>query len=391
MIAQRLREYRLARGMSLDALAASIGGIVTKQALSKYEKGRSRPSPLVLNKLASVFGIKAAFFWSPPSMEVRFVAFRKGSRLPKKEQTRVEGLVRLALEDRVRLQELAPDQNRLDLPVQSLRIRSVDEAEGAAENLRRSWNLGIDPIACMTGVLEDRRIHVLEIESGEKFDGMSAAAINEKGKTVAAAVVTRSGVPGERQRLNLAHELGHLVLGIPGTIDAEKAAFRFGGAFLAPAREVYREVGTKRAFIRIEELLLLKLRFGMSLQALLYRFRDLGIIAETYYRQFCMDINRLGWRTSEPHPLERERPQWLTRTSLRAFAEGLISREEAERMTGERIETKSSHSSVERRAFMNLPLQERRRILEVQAERFLAHYEEGKEWKELQGGDIVDY
>src|SRR3990170_4092845 len=165
-----------------------------------------------------------------------------------------------------------------------LGIRSVDEAEGAAENLRRSWNLGIDPIACMTGVLEDRRIHVLEIESGEKFDGMSAAAINEKGKTVAAAVVTRSGVPGERQRLNLAHELGHLVLEIPGTIDAEKAAFRFGGAFLAPAREVYREVGTKRSFIRLEELLLLKLRFGMSLQALLYRFRDLGIIAETYYR-----------------------------------------------------------------------------------------------------------
>jgi hypothetical protein len=104
-----------------------------------------------------------------------------------------------------------------------------------------------------------------------------------------------------------------------------------------------------------------------------------------------MDINRLGWRSSEPHPLERERPQWLTRTALRALAEGLISREEAERMTGERIEMKSPHSSVERRAFMKLPLQERRRILEVQAERFLAHYEEGKEWRELQGGDIVDY
>src|SRR4030065_1405431 len=165
MIAQRLREYRVAGGMSLDALAASIGGIVTKQALSKYEKGRSRPSPLVLNKLASVFGIKAAFFWSPPSMEVRLVAFRKGSRLPKKEQARVEGLVRLALEDRVRLQEIGSDQNRLDLPVQSLRLRSVDEAEGAAENLRRSWNLGIDPIASMTGVLEDRRIPVVEVES----------------------------------------------------------------------------------------------------------------------------------------------------------------------------------------------------------------------------------
>jgi transcriptional regulator with XRE-family HTH domain len=165
MIAQRLKEYRLARGMSLDDLAASIGGIVTKQALSKYEMGRSRPSPVVLNKLASVFGIKAAFFWSQPPFEVRLVAFRKGSRLPKKEHARVEGLVRLALEDRVRLQELSPERDRLDPPVQSFRIRSVEEAEAAAEGLRRSWSLGLDPIACITGVLEDRRIHVLEIES----------------------------------------------------------------------------------------------------------------------------------------------------------------------------------------------------------------------------------
>ena len=35
MICQRLKQLRLARGLSLDALAAEMGGIVTKQALSK--------------------------------------------------------------------------------------------------------------------------------------------------------------------------------------------------------------------------------------------------------------------------------------------------------------------------------------------------------------------
>jgi hypothetical protein len=45
----------------------------------------------------------------------------------------------------------------------------------------------------------------------------------------------------------------------------------------------------------------------------------------------------------------------------------------------------------ERRAFLRLPLAERRRILAEQAERLEAHYEEDTEWREFQGGDIVEY
>ena len=59
-------------------------------------------------------------------------------------------------------------------------------------------------------------------------------------------------------------------------------------------------MGDRRSFISIEELLLLKQRFGMSMQALLYRLRNLGIITESYYKQWCMDISRLGWRRDEP-------------------------------------------------------------------------------------------
>lgn len=45
----------------------------------------------------------------------------------------------------------------------------------------------------------------------------------------------------------------------------------------------------------------------------------------------------------------------------------------------------------ERRAFLRLPLAERRRILAEQAESLQAHYEEDTEWREFQGGDIVEY
>src|SRR2546429_9664360 len=101
---RRLKQLRLARGLSLEELAAELGGIVTKQALSKYEQGKARPSPLVLNKLAAVLRVKAVHLWSEPTVKVEFVAYRKRSALPKREQEKVESIIIQMLEERVRLQ-----------------------------------------------------------------------------------------------------------------------------------------------------------------------------------------------------------------------------------------------------------------------------------------------
>jgi transcriptional regulator with XRE-family HTH domain len=391
MINQRLKQLRLARGLSLEGLAAEMGGIVTKQALSKYEQGKAQPSPVVLNKLAAALGVKAAHLWSEPSIRVKFIAYRKGSGLLKREQLKVESFVSQELEERIRLQELTHQFDNSGLSIQTLHVKTLEDSERASEVMRKKWNLGNDPIASITGVLENRLIHVLEIDAGERFDGISAVAYDEEDCVKAAAVVTRRGVVGERQRLNITHELGHLVLDISKDIDEEKAAFRFGTAFLAPAEVVFREVGPKRAFIQPEELLLLKRRFGMSIQALLYRLRDLGIIAESYYKQWCMDINRLGWKKQEPLDLLPEQPQWLRQNVLRALAEGLVTQEEAERMLGETVKGKEPITLRQRRAFMKLPLEKRRRILTEQAEKMAAYYKQDLEWKELQGGDIVEY
>lgn len=39
---------------------------------------------------------------------------------------------------------------------------------------------------------------------------------------------------------------------------------------------------------------------------------------------------------------------------------------------------------------MKLPIEERRRILAEQAEVMLSHYQEDREWQELQTGDLID-
>jgi transcriptional regulator with XRE-family HTH domain len=389
MLNHRLKQMRLARGLSLDELAAELGGVVTKQALSKYELGTARPSPAVLNKLAAALHIKAAELLSEPNIKVEFIAYRRKSALPKREQEKVQSLVTRTLEERLRLQSLTEQAEAVSIPVNRLEVKKLEDVEGAAAELRDLWQLGTDPISSLVGVLENHWIQVIEIDADDRFDGISAVA-SKNGEITGAAVVTKRGVPGERQRYNLAHELGHIVLKVAEGVDTEKAAHRFGAALLAPAASLRREVGRHRTGIQAEELLLLKRRYGLSIQALLYRLRDLGIITESHYKQWCMNINRLKWRRNEPKPLPPEQPQWLRQQVLRLLTEGVITQEDAEAALGEKIAAEPALALVERRAFMKLPLSERRRIMQAQAEKLLSSYEDAAERQEWQGGDIVE-
>ena len=54
----RLRTARKMAGMSLEDLSGRIGGVVTRQAISKYEKGRMMPSPEVFERLTGILDIR---------------------------------------------------------------------------------------------------------------------------------------------------------------------------------------------------------------------------------------------------------------------------------------------------------------------------------------------
>ena len=281
MLAQRLKQLRRARGLSLDELSARLDGMVTKQALSKYEKGLAQPALMVVTKLAEVLGIKAAHLFDEPSVKVELLAYRKCASLPKRDEKMIEAMVARELEERIRLQEKVGESFTLNLPVQKYPVRSIADAEAAADNLRDFWRLGTSTLSSVVGLLEDQFIHVFSIcTTSEKFDGISAIATDEHGEIRAAAVVSREGIAGERQRFSLLHEVGHLVLDVADGVDEEKAAHRFAGAFLAPAELLRREIGMLRTTVQLKELFILKKRFGMSIQALAYRLRDVGILSD---------------------------------------------------------------------------------------------------------------
>ena len=89
--------------------------------------------------------------------------------------------------------------------------------------------------------------------------------------------------------MNLAHELGHLV--IKTTEDEsfdETAAFRFGAALLIPRSVIFDRIGERRRTVDLRELILLKEEYGISVQALIRRCYDLNVISEWTYRQPCI-------------------------------------------------------------------------------------------------------
>jgi Zn-dependent peptidase ImmA (M78 family) len=145
----------------------------------------------------------------------------------------------------------------------------------------------------------------------------------------------KKGLSGDRERFNLAHELGHLLLEVPKNVDAEKAAHRFAASFLVPAEAAYRELGEHRRRIDFLELAILKKKYGLSMQAWVYRAQDLGIITSSCAAILFKTFRSRGWSLQEPGDvIPPEEPRQFEKLILQAVSEDLISSARAAELLG---------------------------------------------------------
>ena len=333
MIGQRLKLARSAAGLSLRAFAARIENRVTAQAIGKYERDESMPSSGVLIALADALGVSVDYLVGEQDMALEAVEFRKKKTASKRGEARVEAQVLYLLERYLLVEELlnlhSVEWHRppeAPYPV----VRDVFEADRAARSLRDHWSLGSDPIPNVVELLEEQGIKVLALNEA-KIDGLTARVrLTDKGM-VQVIVVNRNDWR-ERQYFTLAHELEHLVMDVAATLDEEKVAHRFAGAFLMPADALWAKIGKHRTAISLGELFELKQLFGTSVQAITYRCKDLGIFSESLFRRLFHDFTRFGWRSppyEEPYTREGEKPRRFERLTFRALAEGTISEPKA--------------------------------------------------------------
>jgi transcriptional regulator with XRE-family HTH domain len=335
-IGQRIKQARKANNMSLRSLAEKAE--ISAMAISKYERDLDIPSSGVLLRLAQALDVSIDFLFRPHTISVQLQAYRKHAALGVKEQEAIQMRIQEWLERYLEVESFFPDGRRvINLPVYS--IQAIEQVEDIALALRENWNLGLDPIENLTQVLEDLGIKVGLVSGFEHFDSCTFMA---DGIPV---IVSKAELPGDRQRFNLGHEVGHLILDVDKELDPEAVCHRFVGALLVPAQAARFELGSRRTTLGVNELYLLKHKYGMSMQAWIFRAKDLGILSEKAAARLFHRFRANGWHRQEPgKALASEKPLRMERLIYRALAEDLISRSRAQELLGEPLQL---HSAAE--------------------------------------------
>ncbi|AGB03367.1 helix-turn-helix domain-containing protein [Methanoregula formicica] len=321
-------------GISLRDLADRIG--VSHTTVNKYEKNILIPDSECLIRLSDILQIPISSLIRPQNDQIRLnpVAFRS-KKLKKREEKQITAKTKEWLARYLQIERLSGSHRTFVMPKGFRRkIASFDEAEKAAKDLRKVWDLGSDPIENLTTLLEDKGIKIGIISGITKFDALFTECDDNP------IIVLKKDLPRARQRFSLAHELGHCLLDVEGGLDEEKAMHRFAGAFLVPSEKVIFELGEKRHKLSLKELMLLKEKYGLSMAAWVYRAKDLGIISPALYVEVQKIFSRQGWKKEEPgDTVSGEVPVFMSTLVFKSHAEGLISTSKAAELLNQNIST----------------------------------------------------
>ncbi len=332
LIPDRLRDARKALRMTQDDLGRRVG--VTRQAISSFESGAKSPDPETFVSLASALQQPHAFFTN----EDRPIFGKFGSRFFRKtgpETIRGNDACLVLghwFVQAVRYLDDFVNYPPVDLPsavtANPDSRYSPDEIEEVAANCRKQWGLGLGPITNVLALLESKGIAMCRYEiEGERIDAFSFW--NGDRPFIFMASEKEAGV---RIRFDAAHELAHLILhrwveqselADPKTLKRiEAEADRFAGAFLLPKKSFPNEVYTAR----LDAFLDLKRRWSVSIQAMIYRCKDLGLIDDDQFTNLYKQISYRKWRTKEPlddpKVIRIEQPKLLQRAASMVLESG---------------------------------------------------------------------
>lgn len=287
----RIKSARMLAGYSLRELSEALNGLVSHNAISKYEKGEMMPDSKVLTSLSKALGVKTDYFLRPQTIKISEIEFRKKSSLTTKNINSIKENIKDNIERYLELESFLDIKNTFNNPIQNIVINNRKDVENAAEQLHNKWDLGMNALSNVIEMLEDQDVKVVEIEADEKFDGLSGWANN-----LIPLIVINKNYSVERKRFTALHELGHLLLNIDkenqSYKDIEKHCNAFAGAMLLPRQTIYKELGEKRHSISLNELISIKESYGISIQAIMARSKDLEIISNDQYVKFRIKVNR---------------------------------------------------------------------------------------------------
>lgn len=311
MIGERVRLAREACLFTQHDLFEASG--VPLGTLGAIEASRiAHPSDEAVARIARATGFPMSFFYLgdlPDLPEGHYRQLTKGTvKFGKQVRAQVRQVVEL----------VQRSESLLHLP--PVRIEAVGEVPDAqavekiAASTRASLGVGSrDPIPNVMRAVE--RVGIVVIRLPNKLphhDGFSAWP--DYGLDGRPIIALTGGHPGDRDRFNTAHELGHLVLhtlrGNLERVRAEKEAHRFAGALLLPREAA---IAAMHPPITLRVLMSVKATFGTSIAMNAQRALDLNLVGRDQFVSLRKQLSARRWLKTEPVEVAPEKPVLISK------------------------------------------------------------------------------
>lgn len=285
----RLTQARRLSGLTKRTIAEQIG--VSAVAVGQWEAGTATPRPDNINALARALDIPVAFLAAGrpyARLDAADAHFRSLRRTPASQRDKAIAFTEqiweltYALEKRVRLPAV-------DLP--GFAAGEVQPSDfprtpvAAARALRRHWGLGTGRIGGVVRTMEQRGIIVTLVPfAGSETKNIDAFSTSKLPRPVIVLTPNRAD-DIYRHRFSAAHELGHLLLHgdcLPGDTQQEREADMFAAEFLTPSAQITPILPPRLDFTKLGDL---SVQWGVSVDSLLRRCKEVGTVSEATYRR----------------------------------------------------------------------------------------------------------
>lgn len=298
---------REARGLTQQQLGERLR--LHKANISRLETGDTRTSEEALLALSDALGYPPGFFTQPGGAMPVNLAYRRRQQVPTKLISPVEAQVNI-IRRHVQFITRSLRVPKPELPLFAITEKSTPAK--AATTLRQQWNVTTPVIAPLIKTIERSGIIIHSFDFGtERMDSCSILTDDKH-----PIIFLNSTLLGDRQRFSLAFELGHIVMHTYTPLlhnqDIHHEANLFAAELLMPEKEIRKDFASPITLPLLGEL---KLKWKVSMIALLYRADDLGLLTPNQKRYLIQQFNQQKIRRREPPELDSlpEKPQALRR------------------------------------------------------------------------------
>lgn len=289
VFSQRLINARKIRCLSQRDLSRLLDGKISPTAIAKYEKGLMMPSSNTLILLSNALNMSIDYFFRPFFVKINpdNFEFRKNSSLGAKKVESVKHLVCTDTEKYIEIETILGISNNFSLDYSNMSVECENDAKVLAMRFRRDMNIGSDAIVSAIDLLESSGVKIIEINADKSFSGTCNKADDIP------IIVVNKNMSSERKRFTIFHELGHLLIVCADGVNKERMCDAFANEVLIPTDKFKSLIGESRHDISLVELQSIQREYGISVDALMVKAKQLNIITDKRYVSFHKKKNAL--------------------------------------------------------------------------------------------------